>query len=438
VFIERGTPPPTGDEAKDKAAAEAAARSPQFDDANIRRSIPELREGRTPNFKRLAVQTAMANDAAAKQVSVALKESDQPDQIDATVRVREQRPWWVSISASNTGSPSSGNDRLTLSAAHSNLLNRDHQAVLSLTTSGEKTKDVQQYGLNYRVPLYGLGGVLGVSATKSNVIGNFGTFSSTGAGGTWGLNYTHHLPAEGGHRGYVSMSFDNKRFDVAQINGIPFPGQMMRRSQPFTVGYSARNESDARNIAYSLDLASNFAGSSGNDLASYQSEDPRLSTVRWHVLRMSFNYLTPVFERKWLLAFKSQMQYTPHALMSGEQFGIGGSSSVRGTSERPISGDKGVSFSTELTSPELWTGMRAHGFIDGGYLTNVVSNGATKLDNDRLASVGLGLRYGHPMGLAISAEYGRIVTGSKVLTSINNASPQRGDEKIHLNASFRF
>ncbi len=433
VSIER-----TGDTPTPPNAQPAKPHTPRYDDANVLASLPELQTGATPNFRVLAVQTGIANDSAAKQVTVALKESDQADKIDAAIRVRESKAWWASLSASNSGSPSSGNDRLTLSAAHANLFNSDHQLALSITTSAEKTKDVQQYGLNYRLPVYGWRGVLGASLTQSNVVGNFGTFTSTGAGRTWGLNYTHHLLPQAGHRGFVTLALDNKRFDVAKINGFASPGQLQRRTQAVSVGYNARHDSDASNVSYSVELAANTSGGLGNDLLSYQTEDPRVSTQRFQVVRASMNYLAPLWERKWLVGVRSQLQWTPHALIAGEQFGIGGNGSVRGTSERPVSGDKGASVSTELTSPELWSGMRAVGFIDLGYLTNVVSNGATKLGNDKLASAGLGLRYFHGSGFSLALDYGRITTGSGVPVSINSASPQRGNEKMHLNASMRF
>ena len=44
-----------------------------FNEANIRASLPELAEGASPNFKTLAVQTALANDNPSKQVTVSLK-----------------------------------------------------------------------------------------------------------------------------------------------------------------------------------------------------------------------------------------------------------------------------------------------------------------------------------------------------------------------------
>ena len=89
-----------------------------YDAGNIRRSVPELREGDSPNFKRLAVQTAIANENPNKQLQVGLRESDEPDRIDADIKVREERPWTLGLSLSNAGSRSTGHDRLTLSGGH--------------------------------------------------------------------------------------------------------------------------------------------------------------------------------------------------------------------------------------------------------------------------------------------------------------------------------
>ena len=153
--------------------------------------------GHSPNFKQLAIQTAIANENPNKQVQVGLREADEPDKIDATITVKESRPWTFAVGLSNAGSESSGRDRLTVSGGHTNLFNLDHQFVGAYTTSVERTEDVKQLGLAYKVPLYSLGGVIGASYTRSDVVGNFGTFTSTGAGHTL-RRQLHALPGAPG------------------------------------------------------------------------------------------------------------------------------------------------------------------------------------------------------------------------------------------------
>lgn len=405
-----------------------------YDEANIRRSIPELREGQTPNFKILAIQTAIANENPNKQVQVGIKESEEPDKIDARVTVKENRPWNFGASLSNAGSASSGRDRFTLSGGHTNLFNRDHQFVGAYTTSLQRISDVKQLGLSYKVPLYSLGGVVGVNYTRSDVVGNFGTFTSTGAGHTLGVNYTHYLPPDGGRRNYLTASFDDKLFRASVINDQTIG--VDRRSRPIAVGYATRTETDTAVWGYNVDLALNTTGGSGNDLQSYRAEDPNISTTRWKALRGGANYST-VFHGNWLWGVRGQYQYSPDALISGEQFGLGGLGSVRGTGiERPISGDKGLSATFEVTTPEMMPGLRLLGFVDAGWLGNN-DPAPPRPGTDRLASVGLGLRYGNGP-YAVSADYGHIVSGSRVPLTLNSSSPQRGDDRFYVNVSVRF
>lgn len=406
----------------------------RYDEPNIRASLPALQEGESPNFKTLAVQTAMANESQGKQVQIALKEAEDADKIDARVVVTESKPWNFAISLANTGSRATGSDRLTFAGSHANVLDMDHQFTGAYTTSIQKTSDVQQVGLNYRIPVYSLGGVVGASFTKSKVVGNFGAFQSTGAGQTIGINYSQYLPPDGGYRGYVTLGLDDRRFDVSDISGVPIPGQAVRRSRPLSLGYTARVESDSAVWGYNAELAANTSGGTGNTLSAYRSEDTRITTSNFKVIRGNANYLGG-FASGWLWSLRGQFQYSADALISGEQFGLGGAASIRGTGERPISGDRGVSATLEISTPDVLPGLRLISFVDTGWLRNNNPNATTKPSSDHLASAGLGLRY-TAGSLGVSAEWGRIVTGS--VLAPNPAYPKAGDNKFHLSLTARF
>ncbi|GAB3667925.1 ShlB/FhaC/HecB family hemolysin secretion/activation protein [Ramlibacter alkalitolerans] len=408
-----------------------------YDEENIRRTLPELRAGESPNFRRLAVQTAIANENPNKQVQVGLHESEEPDRIDATIAVREQRPWTLGLWASNAGSAATGRDRVTLTAGHTNLFNRDHQFIGAYTTSLQRTSDVRQLGLAYKVPLYAAGTVIGASYTRSDVVGNFGAFSSTGAGHTLGLSTTVYLPPQGARRSYVSLGLDDRVFDAARINDIVAPDALDRRSRPVSVGYTARTETDRSAYGYNVELAANTGAGAHNDLASYRSEDPRITTVHWKALRGGASYTAPLAQA-WLWSARTVFQYSPDVLISGEQFGLGGLGSVRGTDiERPISGDKGISATVEVSTPELLAGLRLLGFLDAGYLWNNSPDAFARPASDRLASVGVGLRYAAG-GFGASLDYGRLVQGSKVPPALNSNAPQDGDDRFYINLSYRF
>jgi hemolysin activation/secretion protein len=405
-------------------------------ESNIRASVPELVEGQTPNFRTLAVQTAIANESQGKQIQVVLKESTQPDTIDARVVVKESKDWNFAVSLNNSGTKATGHDRFSLVGGHANLFDLDHSFSAAYTTSLARASDVRQLGLNYKIPLYKLGGVLGFSHTRSDVTGSFGPFSSNGAGQTMGLSYSHYLHPEGGRRSNITLGLDDKQFDPTLINGVPVPGQLERRTRPLSLGYNVRVETDKSAYGYNLDLVANLAGGAGNNLTAYQSEDPRIRTASFRLLRAGANYLGALGSG-WMLGLRGQAQYSSNALISGEQFGIGGAQSVRGTGERPVSGDRGIFGSAEFTSPELRPGLRWAGFVDAGFVASDTSPASPKLASDRLASFGLGLRYSVGR-VSASAEWARLFMGSKVPLALNSESPQKGDHKLHVNLSIRF
>ena len=406
-----------------------------YDEANIRLAVPELKEGESPNFKALAIQTAIANENPNKQIQVGLRESDEPDKIDATITVRELRPWTLGLALSNYGSKATGEDRFTITAGHTNLWNRDHQFVGAYTTSLENPDDVRQLGLAYKIPLYAQGGVIGASYTRSDVVGDFGAFTSTGAGHTVGLNYTMYLAPQGGRRSYVMFAIDDKVFEHTVNSGF-VTTNTTRRSRPVSVGYTVRTESDTAVWGYDVALAANTGTGGNNDLASYRSEDPRVDTEYWKAVRGGASY-SGQWNKTWLWSARAQFQYSPDALISGEQFGLGGIGSVRGTEvDRPIAGDRGLSATAELSTPELAPGLRVHGFVDAGWLANHNANAAKpKLDN--IASVGLGVRW-FKGNYSAAAEYGRIINGSRVPLTLNSFSPRRGDDRFYVNVAVRF
>jgi hemolysin activation/secretion protein len=155
------------------------------------------------------------------------------------------------------------------------------------------------------------------------------------------------------------------------------------------------------------------------------------------VLHLGANYLGAL-SGGWLWGARGQLQYSGSALISGEQFGVGGAASVRGAGERVLSGDTGTALSLELTTPEVYPGLRLLGFVDGGWLgsNNTAASTAGKLGMDQLASAGVGLRYN--LGwLNLSADWGHIVTGANPAAT-GVIVPKAGDEKLHVNLTARF
>ena len=137
------------------------------------------------------------------------------------------------------------------------------------------------------------------------------------------------------------------------------------------------------------------------------------------------------------VAARFSLQHSGDALVSGEQFGVGGAMSVRGYEERELSGDSGWQLSVELLSPRLgsdWlpatADLRLLAFADAGEVHNqdglACRAGSATC---RASSVGVGLRLG----------WGPVQLRADVARAMQNAiTTERGDWRAHVAISASF
>jgi hemolysin activation/secretion protein len=404
-----------------------------YSEANARAALPELQSGGSPSFPLLAKQTALANESPYRKLGVTLKASEQVDTIDATIRVKDSKPWMATVSLSNGGSKETGRDRFTVSANHANLWDRDHLADIAYTTSLDQPSSVRQLGLNYKIPVYPWAGSFNFSASTSTVKGEFGTFTTSGAGQNWAIGYQQHLGGSGGNRHFASLKFEDKLSKATAVSGIAIGAD--RRSRPLTLGYNLRSTSDDALMDFGASYAVNLVSGHGNDDATYQLEDPnRNPLAHWKAWRFQGNLVKP-FAKNWQFVWRSQAQIANQPLIAAEQLAGGNTLWLRGANG--VSADRGLLSAIDLTSPEIVKGLRALMTFDLGYFAN---NAATlaKPKSDQLSTLGLGLRYNGPSGMFVTADYGYVLKGSAIPLTLNSQSPQKGDDRFYLTIGARF
>ena len=77
-----------------------------FDEANIRKSLPALREGETPNIPKVSANLKMANENPAKKVRLQLQSGDNDDVINASLKIDDGSPWKFNTNVDNTATRS--------------------------------------------------------------------------------------------------------------------------------------------------------------------------------------------------------------------------------------------------------------------------------------------------------------------------------------------
>jgi hemolysin activation/secretion protein len=399
-----------------------------FSDENVIQSLPSLKVGMVPNTKELARQLIVANKHPSKLIKMRMKKSEEPESIDAILSVKDQRPWQVFSSLNNIGTPATGRLRLTLGGQHNNILGYDDSFTASYTTSPGRTSDVKQWGLNYRIPVYKYSGSFSFYYSRSDV--DSGTIQSvldvSGAGKFVGGSYTQTFYNRKNYRHRMSIGVDDKLFLNSVISGSSQLGVNVR-SRPMTLTYSGELQMEKSQARFNLSYVRNLNGGNLNSKASYAASRTN-SEQDWDVIRYNANYNRSL-NKNWLLKLSWQGQWSNEALISGEQFGVGGVNSVRGFEERAVSGDRGNQATLEFDRTFHKNKGQFRIFTDMGHV-KVISPTSGTIVSQTLISSGIGMTYRWKDALNFSIDYGHELN--------NGRSTDIGGTKTHASIFYRF
>jgi hemolysin activation/secretion protein len=387
-----------------------------FGYSNIRQSLPALQTGAPLDTGALAANLRLANENATKQTTVVLKPGARDDELEAQVRVADQRPYRFSLSLDNTGTPDTGDYRVGAGFQHANLFDLDHVLNLQYVTSPDRADDVLILGAGYHVPLYSLGDsidlVAGYANVDSGVVQNL--FNISGSGRIYAGRYNFGLPSVAGIEQKLSLGFDWRYYDN---NVVPVdtttavvPDYVLH---PLSLAYTGAWRDGADDVSFYAGAVRNIPGGRDGDQAQFDRVRPGAPA----------DYLLSRFNLVWLRSFPRDVQgrvrftgqYTRDQLVPAEQFGIGGIDSVRGFLERQFAGDRGYSGSVEVYSPDF--GSR---FAVGGLRVRVLAfydYGRVWQLNPQvfepsvvgISSAGPGIRIAYKSSLSARLDYGFVI-----------------------------
>lgn len=209
---------------------------------------------------------------------------------------------------------------------------------------------------------------------------------------------------------------------------------------PVSVSYTGQKEGSIFSWGINTNISGNFGGSSQ---ATFNTA--RLDAEKHYVVWRFFGFTNWNLPAGFGLSTRVLAQYSPHALIPGEQFGIGGGGSamggfisVRGYREREIVGDYGASFNIEALGPDFARlvnseslSLRPLGFFDFGWAGNN-HNAPCHAQNSscEIAGVGGGIRF------AIGKKFsGRLDFGHALMDGNQKAA---GTSRGHLAINFHY
>ncbi|HYD94084.1 MAG TPA: ShlB/FhaC/HecB family hemolysin secretion/activation protein [Noviherbaspirillum sp.] len=403
-----------------------------FSADNIRRSLPDLVPGRTPNLGKVSSSLKLANENPAKKTTLQLQSGNNDDDVNAVLKVVDDKQWRLAASLDNSGSKNTGESQLTLQFQHANMLDRDHVLSLQYTTTLEKPKQVSVYGAGYHIPLYALGDSIDLFASYSDVdsgsvLAGIFNLQVSGRGTVVGGRYNQLLRRVGDFESRLSYGLDYKEFR----NNVLLQGAQLGNDvtvHPLSIAYTGTLGMTGGELSFGVTGMRNIPGGSKGSSADFNRVRAG-APADYTLLRYAAGYLHAL-PRDWQMRVGISGQYTRDALVPGEQFGAGGASSVRGFGERDIANDTGTLATAEVYTPNLCGDLQT---VAAQCRLLAFYDAASVRRNDPLpgevakasiGSAGLGLRVSAGKYMTLQMDLGHVLDGGPTTA--------RGENKLHV------
>lgn len=408
-----------------------------FNEDNVRASVPALQVGQVPRPRDMQESLRLANENPAKQTALVLRAGEREGELEATLKVADRSPNRLAVSLDNSGTHQTGDYRLGIGYQDANFLGRDHVLNIQALTSPTKYDKVLMAGVGYRVPLYASGDAIDLAAGYSNA--DSGTiqdlFAVSGAGSIYSARYTKGLARWNGWEPRLSFGLDlrdyRNRVRTLDGNTSIVPNISVH---PASLTFSMVSRGEGRETGLVLGYVRNLPGGDRGDAAAFQAAragaEAHYAIWRWGISHLG----TLPASWQWRAVFGGQV--TRDALVAGEQFGLGGTDSVRGFHERELANDRGFRGAFELYTPDIGhtvglagTRLRALAFYDFGQLQRNRAL-AGEAAGESIASYGLGLRAGVGSQMSLRLDFGVVADAG--------GNQGRNDGRLHASFAYQF
>lgn len=404
-----------------------------FDAANVRASLPGLREGETPNLGRISSSLKLANENPAKKATLQLRGGARDDEVNAVVKIVDDKPWRIGASVDNSGNRTTGKTLLTTQFQHANVAGRDHVLSLQYTTTVENPSQISVYGAGYHIPLYSLGDSVDLYASHSDVesgavLAGIVNLQVSGRGTVFGARYNQNLRRVGNYESALVYGLDHKAY---QSSVLLFGNQLGNdvTVHPLSLGYVGSWSDAQSSYGFGVTAIHNIPGGSRGRAADFAAARAGASSS-FSALRVNAAY-NRALPNDWQARVAFAAQFSPDALVPGEQFGAGGQATVRGFGERDITGDTGHALNAEIYTPNLCaavkiasTQCRALAFFDAGQVRRHNPQAGDPYAKASIGSIGVGLRMNVDKTMTLQLDLGHVID--------SGVGSTEGDNRVHV------
>lgn len=422
--------------------------------SRIQAAVPALREGTVPHFPSVQKQLAEVQTAQL-QVTPLVNASEGGQGIDVDLKVEDKAPYFGSLQYTNAQSYNTTRGRISASAGINNLFQRGHTVGVSWFVAPNRPKDSNVLSLMYGLPLTGRDDLM-LSATNSNSdtltrVSGSGPTSTLTKGTFAGLRWTHRLDSLNWpvrHSVYGSLDYKHNR-DFSTFKD----GQIVQRPPtryPLLGGGYSLTHNGAGDVVTTFNTSARFSSDAlggrkvdcdGVRLEQFDCKRAG-SSADFAAMQIAVGHARPVLGN-WRLNLSADVQLATGALPSGEQYALGGNSTVRGYYDYEQAGDDGWNTRIELVSP-VWMnvgGIRATAlvFADRGFV-HIINPQLTQVARTHMGSQGFGLRFFGEGGFQAGLDLARVAFNTVRPTdngALTYASGPKANRRYRLDISIQ-
>ena len=336
-----------------------------FSLGKIKAGVPELAEGKVPNFPEMQKQlAALGGESPDRKIQPVLRAGETPGTLEVDLKVKDELPLHGRVELNGRNTSSTSRLRLVSSLHYDNLWQAMHSASLMYQVSPEENKEVDVWAGTYAMPLFNSDARLAlyaVSSSSSSQIASAGALSVLGIGNIYGVRVVKPLAARGDyfHSGTLGVDYKDFQEDLKLLGADSIKTPIAYT--PFLAQYSGGFRSKESMTMFDLGAHFSVRGL-GNDQKEFEQKR--------YLARANYMYLTGDLKFKHDLPLGMEVnthfsgQYADSPLISNEQYSLGGAQTVRGYFETQALADDGMFGSLELHSPHL-------GALDWDYLNSL-------------------------------------------------------------------
>jgi hemolysin activation/secretion protein len=361
----------------------------------IKQGAPSLAEGKLPNMPAVQREIVALNQWPGRTITPALRAGVAPDTVDVDLAVQDQFPGHASLEMNNQRSQNTKELRLAGTLGYDNLWQRGDSVTASFQVAPQDPANatVLSGSYLYRLP----GSQISLLASYLHSDSNVSTIGATtviGKGDIAGARLLIPLGYDTGFLHTLNIGMDYKHF----VDNTIIAGESTEvpvTYYPVTATYQASWSGEQSQTDVLANLTAAFDGI-GSNTAAFQ-------LARAYAVP-GFAYFRADITHTRMLPHDLQLygriygQATPYALISNEQFPLGGADSVRGYLEGEALGDNGAVLQTELRGPSLadrigarLDELRPLAFLDAG-AASIRQALPEQARSYTLASTGVGVR----------------------------------------------